>query len=104
MKHKRGDSFDYVVVIPDAFHDGYFVGWSVKAQLRNKATGGLVAQFDTSWENEATTRRLRLFKINTKTWPIADLEFDVQFTRDADGYTISSNTVDVKVIKDITSA
>ena len=102
MEHKRGDSFDYVTTIPDTFADGHFVGWDVAAQLRDPSKGSLVAQLDVSWVDPATTRQLRLLKIDTKTWPVVPLEFDVQFTRTSDGYTLSTATEKLVVIKDVT--
>lgn len=102
MEHKRGDSFDYVTTIPDTFADGHFVGWDVAAQVRDPGKGSLVAELDVSWNDPATTRQLRLLKIDTKTWPAVPLEFDVQFVRTADGYTLSTATEKLVVIKDVT--
>lgn len=113
MEHKRGDTFDYVATIPDTFTDGYFVGWDVTAQVRKAASGPLaqlsapvdgelVAQLDVTWTDPATTRELRLLKIDTKDWPLVPLEFDVQFRRVSDGYTLSTATEKLVVIKDVT--
>jgi hypothetical protein len=113
MEHKRGDTFDYVATIPDTFADGYFVGWDVTAQIRKAASGPLaqlsapvdgelVAQLDVTWTDAATTRQLRLLKVDTKAWPVGPLEFDVQFRRADDGYTLSTATEKLVVIKDVT--
>lgn len=102
MEHKRGDSFDYVTTIPDTFVDGYFADWVVAAQVRDPSKGSLVAQLDVSWADPATTRTLRLLKIDTKTWPLGSYEFDIQFTR-ADGYTVSTSTEKLKITKDVTA-
>lgn len=99
---KRGDSFDFINTIPEAFADGHFVGWTVSSEVRNPADGSLVASLEASWVNPATTRQLRLLKIDTKAWPIATLEFDVQFVRSVDGYTLSTATSKIKVTKDCT--
>lgn len=101
MEHKRGDSFDYGFLIPSSFADGYFDGWTVAAQVRD-ANGKLIADLTPTWDDPVTTRSLRLLKINTKTWPIGDLAFDVQFTRPGDGYVVSTTTVEFSVIKDMT--
>lgn len=103
MEHKRGDSFDYYIDIPEDFEDGYFVGWKASAQLRDQATGVLIATFDVSWADPQTTRRLDIRKVNTRSWPVATAEFDVQFVRTSDGFTTSSNTVDLEIIKDVTA-
>lgn len=102
MEHKRGDSFDYYIDIPEDFEDGYFIGWVVSAQLRDQNTAALIATLDTSWADPLSTRRLNLQKINTRSWPVTAAEFDVQFVRASDGFTTSSNTVDVEIIKDVT--
>jgi hypothetical protein len=102
MEHKRGDSFDYVTTIPNTFADGYFVGWTVASQLRNAKTNALVADLETSWNDPVTTRNLRLLKVDTKAWPLGQLEFDVQFTRTSDGYTLSTSTVLFTLVKDVT--
>lgn len=102
MEHKRGDTFDYTTTIPSTYADGYFVGWTVAAQVRNASSGSLVASLDTSWVNAATTRELRLLKIDTKAWPLGSLEFDVQFTRTSDGYVMSTETMKFSVLKDVT--
>lgn len=102
MEHKRGDSFDYKVAVPLIWADGHFSDWTVTAQVRNVKTGALVADLSTTWEDPETTRDLRLFHADTSAWPVANLEMDVQFTRDDDGYVISTNTVTFYVIPDVT--
>ena len=102
MYFKRGDSFDYTATIPSSFADGYFVGWTVAAQIRDPASSTLIANLDCSWINAATTRELRLLKIDTTSWPTQTLEFDVQFMRTSDAYKISTDTVQVIVTKDVT--
>lgn len=98
---KQGDSFDQLVTIPADFADGHFVGWAVASQLKN-AEGAVIANLDVSWADAATTRTLRLLKIDTKAWPLGSYEFDVQFTR-ADGYTVSTSTAKLKITKDVTT-
>lgn len=104
LEIKRGDSFDYGVEIPSEFADGHFVGWTVASQLRtNNSKAALIATFDTSWANPATTRQLRLLKIDTTDWPLGSAVFDVQFTRTSDGYRLSTETAEVIVVKDVTT-
>lgn len=98
---KQGDSFDQLVTIPADFADGHFVGWDVASQLKD-AEGAVIADLDVSWADAATTRTLRLLKIDTKAWPLGSYEFDVQFTR-VDGYTVSTSTAKLKVTKDVTA-
>lgn len=100
--HKTGDSFDYLCPIPDSFIDGYFTNWSVSAQVRTIQYQKLIAELDCTWADPVTTRSLKLLKINTSTWPIGSAEMDVQFVRISDGYTISTDTVSISIIRDIT--
>lgn len=114
MEHKRGDSFDYVVTIPATFEDGYFVGWDVSAQLRKAPSGPLaklareepgelIASLDATWADPATTRTLHLLKIDTDTWPMGAAELDIQFRRQSDGYKTSTRTVELQIVRDVTS-
>lgn len=104
LEIKRGDSFDYGVNIPSEFADGHFVGWTVASQLRsNNSKAALIATFETTWDNPATTRKLRLLKIDTTDWPLGSAVFDVQFTRTSDSYRISTETATVVVVKDVTT-
>lgn len=99
---KQGDSFDQMVTIPADFPDGYFLGWDVSSQLRD-ADGNVIATLDTSWGDPATTRTLRLLKIDTTAWPVGTAKFDVQFKRQSDGYVLSTSTAKLKVTEDVTA-
>ena len=102
MEHKRGDTFDRVLLIPEAtFADGYFLLWDVESQIRT-ARGKLVADLTASWADPAAdTRFLRLFAAATTDWPLGDHELDVQFTR-PDGFIQSTETITVQVVRDVT--
>lgn len=102
MEHKRGDTFDYRVAIPASYADGYFVAWTTLSQIRQAKSGALVATLTTSWLDGATTRDLRLLAIDTSGWPLGALEFDVQLTRISDGYVLSTNTIAVDLVPDVT--
>lgn len=103
IQHKRGDTFERVLLIPEAtFADGYFLLWDVASQIRT-ARGKLVAELTTSWADPAAdTRFLRLFADSTDDWPLVDLELDVQFTRQADLFIQSTEIITVQVLKDVT--
>lgn len=102
MEHKRGDSFDYLATIPESYPDGFFTGWEVKAQVRDARSGALVADLDVQWGDPQTTRHVKLLKIDTSSWSLGQMEFDIQFRRASDGYTLSSSTVNFQVVKDVT--
>ena len=103
MNHKQGDTFDYLINIPSTFANGHFVGWDVTAQLRSASMSGkLIAQFDVAWVDAVTTRTLRISKMVTSDWPIGNAEFDVQFKRVSDGYVLSTASMELEILKDIT--
>lgn len=99
--HKRGDSFDLLVTIPAQFPDGYFVGHAVASQIR-QPDGTKVADLDCAWVDALTTRALRLTCLVTTAWPIGPALFDVQFTRTADGFVLSSSTAQIIIVPDQT--
>lgn len=102
-RHKRGDTFDRLLLIPAAtFADGYFLLWNVASQLRT-ARGKLIATLTATWADPAAdTRTLRLFAENTELWPLGALEPDAQFTRQSDDFVLSTETLTVQVLKDVT--
>jgi hypothetical protein len=100
--HKRGDSFDRLINIPSAFADGYFVGWTVSAQVRTAQYGAAIDDLVCTWIDPVKTRILSIKRLDTKLWPIGLAEMDVQFTRDSDGYTTSTSTLQFEVVRDVT--
>lgn len=102
MTHKRGDTFDALAPIPDIFADGYFVGWVVTAQIRTAQYGRLIADLTCTWADDVTTRILHIQDFVTDSWEIGPAEMDIQFTRTSDDYTMSTQTLKVMIVKDIT--
>lgn len=99
---KRGDTFLRWLVFPDTYEDGYFLLWDVAAQLRT-ARGKLIADLTVSWEDPAeTTRMLRLFAQDTTAWPLGLQELDAQLTRQADDFILSTATVLINIVRDVT--
>ena len=101
ITQKQGDSLDLLAAIPAQFADGFFIGWTVAAQLRFAKTDALVAVLDAQWTDPDTTRTLRLQCLDTGQWPIGRNDFDVQLVR-PDGYTTSTSTMTIFVVKDVT--
>jgi hypothetical protein len=87
--------------IPSKFADGYFIGFATRCQIRTD-TGALIAESQCSWLDPATTRTVRIFVADTKDWPTVSAVYDVQFVRGGDGFTISSNTQSLSIVRDIT--
>ena len=109
--HKRGDSFSRLTELPltnsdgsPAFADGYFVGWTVSAQVRTAQFGKLIANLECLWEDPLTTRVLFVNCLDTKSWEIGPAEMDVQFVRASDQLTMSTLTVRFDIIRDVTRA
>lgn len=102
LTHKRGDTFDVLAPIPETFADGYFVGWVVTAQVRTAQYGRLIADLTCTWDDDVTTRILHVQDFDTGDWEIGPAEMDIQFTRTLDDYTMSTQTLKVMIVKDIT--
>lgn len=112
ITHKRGDSFDHFSKIPEkvtnpdgtttGFDDGYFVGWTVAAQVRTAQFGKLLADLVCTWDDPVKTRILSVSAINTRDWVLGPAEMDIQFVRESDGRTLSTSTIAITVTKDIT--
>src|SRR5574343_43597 len=102
MRHKQGASFSKILKIPSNFEDGYFVDWVVRAQVR-KPDGTLIDELTCEFTDN-TTRYLRIEKINTDSWPLSRVVFDIRMTRNLDNYTLISNTLAIDIVDNITEA
>lgn len=104
IRHIRGDTFSYVLVIPETIADGYFDGWTVLAQVRPEpdARSKLLTTLTTSWLAPAEdTRQLQVSATpaQTEAWPRRCV-FDVQFTSPG-GVVLSASYVEVEVLPDV---
>ncbi len=88
--------------IPEVFADGYFVGWVVTAQIRTAQYDRLIADLTCTWEDDLTTRLLHIQDFATDDWAVGPAEMDIQFTRTLDDYTMSTQTLKVVIVKDVT--
>jgi len=102
IKHKRGDTFDQLFVIPDIFIDGYFAPWTVTAQIRTAKYGTLISELTCTWVDPLTTRLLKIQDFETNDWFVGSAELDVQFYNPVTTYTLSTDTLSVEIVKDIT--
>lgn len=102
IKFKRGDTFDRILLIPEAtFPDGHFLGWTVTSQIRT-STGRLIGDLTATWADPAAdTRFLRLFNNDTTKWPLGTHEVDAQFVSPTD-FVLSTETLLVNVLRDVT--
>lgn len=98
----HGDTFDYVITMPNSFSDGFFVPYAVYAQVRTAKYSEFVADLECTWVDAATTRDLKLFKIATKDWPLVNCEVDLKFIRRSDNYVFSSHKESLIFLKNVT--
>jgi hypothetical protein len=99
--HKRGDTFAKMLGLPASIDAGYFVGWDVAGQIRTPQ-GRLIADVVVTWLDEPDRKTLQLYVEDTKTWRLGTHELDVQFTRISDGFVVSTATIPINVIRDVT--
>ena len=91
--HKRGDTFAYAGLLPAEIN---FSGAAITSQIRNEA-GKLVANVDVAVQGKGIQLRVN----ETNNWPIGKVFLDIQFKFKA-GDVVSTSTVTIKVIPDIT--
>lgn len=102
-QHKRGDSLEYLGTIPvEDFPDGFFVGWVPSAQIRTAQYYNLIDDLTVTWVDPVTTRSFIVSKINTTAWPVGAALLDIQFVRTSDGFTRSTETIQINIQHDIT--
>lgn len=99
---KRGDTFRFLLVVPDDFADGFWVGWTVTSQART-TRGKLIADLEPTWQDPAAdTRVLELVNTDTQEWPVGIIEIDVQFVNDTTNEKRSTVTKQIEVVRDVT--
>lgn len=99
MKHKIGSSFEYFVDIPEGFPDGYFSGWALKSQIRDRA-GRLIAEVSATWADSAT-RTINLFVADTSEWPVGVAELDIRLSSGT-AKVLTTETVVVELVRGVT--
>lgn len=89
---KRGDTFFMYIQYPEAVSVDQF-----RCQIRD-GTGNLIDTPIITLQTDPT--QIKVLVADTTTWPIAQLQMDVE--RAADGIILSSETIYIPVIKDVT--
>lgn len=102
MKHKRGDTFQYVAVLRAPIADGDFAGWVPSCQVRDMQ-GKLIADIAAAWADPVTARSVSLSASQTYAWPVGIAVFDVRFTRASDGFSRSSSSIQFEIIDSCTA-
>ena len=101
-QHKRGDSLEYLGTIPEDFADGFFIDWTPSAQIRTAQYYNLIDDLTVTWVDQLTTRSFTVSKIDTKAWPVGPALLDIQFVRLSDGFTRSTDTIQINIEHDVT--
>lgn len=101
MRHKRGDTFDYVAILPASIPDGEFSAFTPTCQIRDMQDR-LIANVETAWVDQVTARSVSLNVEETQSWSLGSAVMDIQFTRPSDDYIISTSTIQFQIIRDVT--
>ena len=96
---KQGDTFAFYLDLNDDETPVTGAAAKLKSQVRAKSNGNLIAEL-TITEEVSTPGRYLFKSTDTQTWPIGIQEVDIQY-EDGDIVT-SSETLDIKVVKDVT--
>ncbi len=99
---KRGASFDLTLRVPSEFADGHFAGWGLESKVRTPGFS-LVATLTADWVDPVTTRHVHLQHLDTRAWPIGEVQFDVVFVSPA-GFRWPTKTSTFTVVKGPTDA
>ena len=95
IRQTRGDSFFKLLTfpigeLPAAIPLGYWIGWTVKSQIRRMRDGELLSDCVCTWANPLTTTTLAVEALDASEWTVGQAKWDVQFTRTSDGATVST--------------
>lgn len=100
MKHKRGDTFSYLVLLPESVW-GDFIDFVPTCQIRDMQDN-LIADVVTAWVDPLAATTVSLNVADTDTWPITQAVWDIQFRRVSDGATDSTWSKILHIVADVT--
>jgi hypothetical protein len=100
IRHKRGDTFKIAVIVTEDDGDTRYdlTGWTVRSHIRK--SGKLIAEL-VFGEIDISNGEFSLMVMDTDNWPMGKLESDIEYI-DAMGYSHSTETYVIEVIKDVT--
>lgn len=99
LRHKQGDSFEWVVTLTDDQEPVDITSWSIRAHIRNNDT--LVAALTiTKTDPTGGVFTASATAAQTDTWTAGDHKCDIEFT-DASSVVLSTDTFDVSILEDI---
>lgn len=100
MKHKRGDTFDFIVLLPESVV-GDFVGYVPTCQIRDMQDT-LIADVVTAWVDPDTAASVSLHVTDTQAWPLGAAVFDIEFTRTSPADVVSTWSKVLHIVADVT--
>ncbi len=101
MEHKRGATFDYVVILPEWLEPGTFLGFVPTCQLRDFA-GRLIEQISIEWIDPLTTMSLALQVVDTSTWRLGPAVFDISLRREDPLAIVPTSTLLFHIVEKVT--
>ena len=99
MKHKRGDTFDFIVSLEEAAGD--FIGYVPTCQIRD-LQDNLISDVVTEWVDPDTAANVSLHVTDTSAWPITTAMWDIQFHRASPADTQSTWSKVLHIVLDVT--
>lgn len=101
MEHKRGATFDLILMLPDTTTPGTFVGYVPTCQVRDW-DGRLIADVDAQWVDPDTTMAIALHAGETPQWRVGAAMFDVSLRRESPLSIIPSSTLSLSIVEKVT--
>lgn len=101
IKHKRGDTFLWAASLKET-RTGPAIDisdWTIKSQIRD-AEDVLVSDLEVTI-TDGPNGQYRLYKEDTASWPSDNCFMDIEY-RDDGGFIRSTETIGVRVVKDVT--
>lgn len=100
---KKGQTFSFLALVPDAIPDNYLETWIPRVFIRkykNTSSSGFIAEIACYYADD-TERTLTFWHNETDKWPIGRAELDVVFTSPT-GYTAATQTVQFHILSGVT--
>jgi hypothetical protein len=101
MEHKRGATFDLILLLDAAIPEGSFVDYVPTCQLRD-FDYRLIASVQAGWVDPLTTMAIALHEADTSAWRIGTAMFDVSLRRESPLSIIPSSTLSMSIVEKVT--
>ena len=101
MEHKRGATFDLILMLDEAIPEGSFVGYVPTCQVRDW-DDRLIAGVEAQWVDPDTTKAIALHAADTSAWRVGAAVFDVSLRRESPLSIIPSSTLALSIVEKVT--